>query len=157
MRKNSHLVNLGPFALLILPLLLVAMMAALATSGCGTVRHVAVVADASFAQAIFVVSNAEYEGCSMHTPPFTVDVCAKADPKIKLAVMDLDAVTAALQGTPKNGALPKNLPDLLKDLTSIQSIAGTFDASPAKNDFTSKVENAVNQAIGLLQKFTGAN
>lgn len=124
---------------------------------CATVRHVAVIADASFAQAIFAVSNAEYEGCSMHTPPFTVDVCAQADPPIKAALLDLDAVTTALQAMPKNGSLPKNLPALVKDLTTLQSIAGTFNASPAKNNFIRQIEHAVNQAIGLLDKFTGAN
>ncbi len=89
-----------------LPVVLLLAALGSASWGCASARHIAVVADATFAQAVFAVDDAEYTACQTHTPPFTVAVCDAANPKIKQALVDVKAVTQALILAPKSGTLP---------------------------------------------------
>jgi hypothetical protein len=133
---------------LALPVLL-----ALTLAACGAARHVAVVADATFAQAVFAVDDAATSACQ--TKVLTAAQCAAADPKIKKALLDVVAVSEAIKASPKDFAVPKNLPDLLTDLTAIQGIVAP--AAQVAPDLTAKVNYALSQAILVVAKFTGGN
>lgn len=120
--------------------------------GCsGGLRHLAVQADASFAQSVFAVDDAVKTACQ--TKVLTATQCASANPKIKQALSDVIAVSEAIKASPKTLSVPKALPDLLTDLTAIQGIVAPV--SPVAPDLTSKVQFALNQAILVVTKFTG--
>ncbi len=123
-------------------------------AGCAKARHVAVLADATFAQSVFAVDDAEFEACKTHIAPFTVDVCAATDPKIKAALLDVKAVTAALQATPNAVTVPTNLPSLLKNLTDVQAILSPLEASGTKQDIAAKIAAALTKAIAVINAFT---
>lgn len=135
--------------------LVLALVVLVSLSGCAKARHVAVVADASFAAAVFAVDDAQFEACKTHVAPFSVEVCASTGPKIKAALVDVKAVTAALQATPKDGQVPKNLPDLMKALTDVQAILSPLSPSLVKADVAAKVQSALTRAIAVLTLFTG--
>lgn len=121
--------------------------------GCGAARHIAVQADASFAQSVFAIDDAATTACQ--TKVLTPAQCAAANPKIKQALTDVVAVSQAIKAAPKDLTLPKQLPDLLTDLTAIQGIvAPTATVTP---DLTHKVEYAINQAILVVAKFAGGH
>lgn len=131
--------------LLLIPLLFVL--------GCGAkAHHVAVVADATFAQAVFAVDDAEFTACQTHVAPFTVEFCATANPKIKQALLDVKAVTAALQLAP-TGGLPKDFPSLIKNLTDVQAMLVPLSPNPIKDDISSKIQKALAQAVAVLTAF----
>lgn len=125
--------------------------------GCAHARHLAVVADATFANAVFALDDAETKACQSHA--MSAADCAKADPKIVKALLDVQAVTTALQNTPKNVAAPKNLPDLLTDLTEAQGIiapaAAAPDAPQPVKDLGSALTNAIVKTIAIVKTFTG--
>lgn len=130
--------------------------AILVSISCGSTRHVAVVADATFAQAVFAVDDAEYKACQTHTPPFTVAVCEAANPKIKQALLDVKAVTQALIISPKSGSLPKDFPSLMQNLTDVQAMISPLAPSIVKNDVAAKIQQALGQAVSILGAFAGA-
>lgn len=129
----------------------------LVASGCAHARHVAVIADVSFAQAVFAVDDAETSACA--SKALAADICAAANPKIIAALQDVRAVTLALQKTPKNVAVPKNLPDLLSDLTGVQAIIAPLSnvqgAPPAVQNVGQKIAAALTQTIAVVRTFTG--
>lgn len=124
-------------------------------SGCATARHLATVADATFAQAVFAVDDAEYKACQTHAAPFTVEVCAKADPLVKQALVDVKAVTAAIKASPKNAPVPTSLPSLLADLTAIRDVIAPLSSTVVKENLVTKVEDALTQTIRVLSVFAG--
>ena len=138
-----------------LPVVIVAIVLG-SSVACASARHVAVVADASFAQAVFAVDDAEFEACKTNVPPFTPEVCAAANPKIKQALIDVKTVTAALQATPTNGQLPKDMPSLIQNLTDVQAMLSPLAPSVIKADIANKIQFALRLAIALLNSFAGA-
>jgi len=138
-----------------LPVVLLACLLAGASMACGGARHIAVVADATFAQAVFAVDDAEYKACQTHVPPFTVEVCTAADPKIKQALLDVKAVTQALIVSPKSGTLPKDFPSLIKNLTEVQAMISPLSPSVVKADVAAKIQQALAQAVAILSAFAG--
>lgn len=123
---------------------------ALTFGGCAHARHVAVVADASFATAIFALDDAELQACQQHV--LTQAQCDAANPKIKQALIDVRAVSLALQATPKNVAVPKSLPDLLTDLTQVQAILAPSAALGGQAALAaSKAQTALDQAIAIVR------
>lgn len=120
---------------------------------CAHARHIAVQVDATVSTAIFAVDDAEFAACQAHV--ITQAQCDALNPKIKAALVDVKAVTAALQATPKTGTVPKTLPDLILTLRSVQAIALALPPSPATDGITSKVNTALDAAIALLSKIAG--
>ena len=118
-------------------------------SACAHARHAAVVVDLAFVQSVTALDDAELQACTQGI--LNPQQCADANPKIRRALEDARAVTAAVQATPKNVAVPKNLPDLLADLTEVQNIIGTsgLPAGPV----LAKAQAAINQALALLRLY----
>lgn len=135
----------------------VLLFAALLVSGCGAARHVAVQVDASFATAVFAASDAALEACKQGV--FSQAQCTvggDVNRNAQQALVDVKAVTTALQNAPKDVAVPKNLPDLLTSLTNLQRVVGDLaPALPAKQDLAGKIVSAIDQAIKVVQAFTG--
>lgn len=133
------------------------LVSLLSLVGCAHARHIAVVADGAFARAVFAVDDAENAACQSHQ--LSSDACAAANPKIVAALQDVRAVSLALQQTPKNVAVPKNLPDLLADLTSVQAIiapiASVPNAPPAVQSLGANIAAAITQTIAVVRTFTG--
>lgn len=119
---------------------------------CAGARHVAVVADASFAQVVFALDDAEFQACVAHV--LTTAQCEAANPKIKQALLDVKAATKAIQDTPKNAQPPTSLVSLLADLTAVQTIIGDLSPGPVKKSLTDKITTALGQALSLLQLYT---
>lgn len=136
--------------------LIVVLALTVSCVGCAKARHVAVLADATFAQAVFAVDDAEFKACETHVAPFTVEVCAAANPKIKQALQDVKAVTLAIQASPSNGSVPKDLPSLLASLTDIQAILSPLSPSLIKDEIASKIQYAIRLAVAVLNSFVGA-
>lgn len=124
---------------------------------CAHARHVAVVADATFARAVFAVDDAETKACQ--SGALSPATCALANPRIVAALQDVKALTLALQATPKNVAVPKNLPDLLADLTATQNIIGPIAGAPnapaAAQSVGASLTAAINATIQIVRSFTG--
>lgn len=133
------------------------VVALLLFSNCGAARHVAVQVDQSFALAVFAASDAALDACKQGV--FTQAQCTvggDVNRNAQQALIDVKAVTAALQSAPKDFVVPKNLPDLLTSLTSLQTLVGDLaPAVPAKADLTTKITAALRQAIQLVTAFTG--
>lgn len=136
-----------------LPVVLLALVLAGSSFGCTTARHVAVVADATFAHAVFDVDDVEFQGCQ--TGALEPAFCAAANPKIKQALVDVKAVTAALQATPN--ALPKNIPSLIGNLTDVQAMLASLPQSASKSDLVLKIQEAMRFAVAVLTALAGAH
>lgn len=134
-------------------LMLVSMLVTL--SACAGARHVFVQADAAFVLAVAAADDAEFKACETHIAPFTPEVCAAANPKFKQALLDAQAVTAALQATPKNGVIPKDLPSLLANLTAAQAILVPLSPSLVKTDVGNKIQLALMKATAILTALAG--
>lgn len=134
--------------------LLAAMLGSSSSVACVKARHMAVVADATFAQAVFAVDDAEFKACETHV--LTVDECAAANPKIKQALVDVKAATAAIQAAPKNGTMPTSLPSLAVSLTDLQSILGPLAPNPIRADLLNKIQFALRLSVALINSFAGA-
>jgi len=123
---------------------------------CGAARHVAVQVDAAFATAVFAASDAAMTACQQRV--FTVEQCnvgGSVNRNAQQALIDVKAVTQALQDAPKDGGIPKNLPDLLTALTNLQVLVGDLAPTiPAKQDLTAKILAAIGQAIRVVKAFT---
>lgn len=133
-----------------------ALVALVSLAACAGTRHVAVVADATFANAVFALDDAEFTACQMKR--LTEAQCAALNPVIKRALEHVKAVTAALQATPKDGALPKDLPDLLQDLSDVRAALQPLAAvDGALGDLAAKAGIANNRAIALLKTLAGGN
>lgn len=129
------------------------LLLAIALPACTGARHISVVADATFAQVVFAIDDAEFAACQTHAV-ITVAQCEAANPKIKQALIDVRAATKAIQDTPKSAQPPNTLVGLLADLTAIQAIFGDLSPGPLKASLTKQVTQALQQAITLLQAFT---
>lgn len=137
--------------------LIAGLVLSLVLSSCAHARHIAVVADATFATAVFSIDDTETQACAAQI--LTPAACAAAGPKILAALQDVKAVTLALQATPNNVAVPKNLPDLLTDLTSVQAILGPVVSAPnAPSSLTTlaaQIQSAITQTIAVVKLFSG--
>jgi hypothetical protein len=127
-----------------------------AAAGCGSQRHLAVQVDAAFSTAVFAASDAAMAACTNGT--FTQTQCVvggSVNRNAQQALVDVKAVTQALQDAPKSVVVPKNLPDLLKSLTNLQTLVGDLaPALPGKATLASKLTEAIAKAIALIQSFT---
>lgn len=135
------------------------VLAALFTLQCGAARHVVVQVDASFATAVFAASDAAMDACKSGI--FTPAQCAPGgdvNRNAQQALIDVKAVTAAIQAVPDGTTVPTNLPTLLTSLTQLQSVIGALaPAVPAKADLASKISAALAQAIKVVAAFTGGS
>jgi hypothetical protein len=124
---------------------------------CAHARHLGVMADASFSAAVFAIDDAETAACQQHV--LSPETCAQADARIAAALQDVKAVTLALQATPKNVAVPKNIPDLLTDLTSLQGIVAPLANAPSApvqvQTLGQQITVALSQTIAVVRTFTG--
>lgn len=135
-------------------LIVVTLFLALGVAGCAKARHVAVLGDVAFSQAVFALDDAELAACQNHT--LRPQQCDELNPKIRQALIDVKAVTAAIQASPKSGVVPTSLPDLLKDLTDAQAVIAPLAAAGGPlADLGQKSTNAINQAIALLRAIAG--
>jgi hypothetical protein len=125
----------------------------LGLSACAHARHTAVVLDAAFAQTVFALDDAELAACQKGV--LTPVQCDAANVKIKQALVDVKALTESIQATPKNVAVPTNLPSLLTALTDLQAILGPSSQVPEVAAVSAKASAAIAQAIALLKQFAG--
>jgi hypothetical protein len=132
---------------------LIALALSLGLSACAHARHTAVLVDATFAQAVFALDDARADACQKGV--LTPAQCDASKPKMKQALIDVKALTESIQATPKNVAVPKNLPDLLTALTDVQAILGPSSQVPQAAGVSAKASAAIAQAIALLKQFTG--
>jgi hypothetical protein len=132
---------------------LAVLLAFMLGAGCAKARHLAVQVDYTVASAVAAVDDAEFAACAAKA--ISQAQCDALNPKIKAALLDVKAVTAAIQATPKSGTVPKTLPDLIQTLRSVQAIALALPASDATSGVTSKVNIALDAAIALLSKIAG--
>jgi hypothetical protein len=150
-REASKTLSVGGAPMILLALAIAGALVA----GCGgKVRHVAVVADASIAQVVFALDDAEYAACHQNHV-LSADQCAKLDPVIKKALLDVKALTVALQTAPKDGPLPATLPALLKDLNDIGAVIDSLGTGPTFTSLASKARQANASVLGLLTQFAG--
>lgn len=135
---------------------LIGIFLLLSLSACGAMRHVAVQADASFAQSVFALTDAALAACKSGSfSPVQCNVGGEVNVKAQQALLDVKAVTSALQDT-KNSVLPKNLPDLINTVSMLQKLIGDLSPmNPSKSDLTNKASAALNQISILLSAFTG--
>ncbi len=122
-------------------------------AGCARARHVAVVADASVAAAVFAVDDAEYAACQAHV--LTVPQCETLNVPILKALRDVRAVTVAIQNTPTTGPAPTSLVALLTDLGIVQRILADLGQSPDLAPLVAKALEAQTKAGALIASFTG--
>lgn len=133
---------------------LVMLCLSVTTVSCAKARHIAVAGDVAFSQAVFALDDAELAACQ--SKMLTQTQCDALNPKIRQALVDVKAVTAAIQTAPKSGVVPISLPDLLKDLTDTQAILAPIAAAGGPlGDLGTKATTAVNQAIALLRLIAG--
>lgn len=136
---------------------IVLLVLGLGMSACAHTRHAAVVAEITFSKVVFAIDDTETKACQAHE--MSDAACAAANPKIAAALLDARAVNIALQHTPKNVAVPKNLPDLLTDLTAIQGIVTPLAAAPSVpgsvKTLEQQIQDALTQTIALVRTFTG--
>ena len=125
----------------------------LGLSACAHARHTAVLIDATVAQAVFALDDAELKACQ--TGVLSQAQCDAVNPKIKQALLDVKALTESLQATPTDVAVPKNLPSLLAALTDIQAILGPTSQVPELKDVSAKANAAIAQAIAFLTTLAG--
>lgn len=132
----------------------IVLVALFLTSGCAKVRHAAVQADAAFAASVFALSDAQFQACQSKT--LDQAHCDQLDPVIKESLLNVKAITAALQASPDAAAVPKNLPDLLKNLDAVRAVLAPLGAAPGPvGDLVTKAQRAFEQAVALLAQFTG--
>lgn len=132
----------------------IVVVALLLTSGCAKVRHAAVQADAAFASSVFALSDAQFQACQAKV--LDKARCDALDPVIKESLLNVKAITAALQASPDGGAVPKNLPDLLKNLDAVRTVLAPLGEAPGPiGDLVTKAQRAFEQAVALLTQFTG--
>jgi hypothetical protein len=120
---------------------------------CAHARHTAVLLDAAFAQSVFALDDARTTACQ--TGVLSVTQCDASKPKMKQALQDVNALTESIQRTPKDVAVPKDLPSLLSALTDIQNILGPSAQVPGVASVSAKASAAIAQAIALLKQFAG--
>lgn len=127
---------------------------ALTLSACaGSARHIAVVADQTIAQSVFAIDDAEFEACKAKV--LSEAKCAQLNPIIKQALLDVKALTAAIQQTPKDAPLPKSLPALLTSLNQINDVVAALGDGPQFAGLSAKVRAANQKVIALLTQFAG--
>lgn len=120
------------------------------TVACATVRQVAIVADQTFAAAVFALDDAEYAACQSHV--LSEAQCAALNAPIKQALVDVKAVTLAIKASPTSG-VPTSLPALLKDLGDVQAVIAAL--GPVLPDISVKASAANLKAIDLLTQLMG--
>lgn len=134
-------------------LIAIALAGLLTVEACGSTRHVAVVANATTATAVFLVDDTERAACKVHTPPFTEQVCAELDPVLISMLRNGRRATMALQATPSDGRIPKSLPELQKDLKTLQTLMSAAVPGIAKMDLVLKIDAAIDWAIDQVNRF----
>lgn len=126
------------------------------TAACAGARHIAVVADATFAASVFALDDAAFTACQ--TNRLSPERCQQIKPLMVGAVEHVKAVTAAIQATPKDTQVPKNLPDLLQDLADMRAILLPLAATDGTlGDLAAKAGIANNRALAFLKTVTGGN
>ncbi len=125
----------------------------LCLSGCASAHHVAVVVDATLAQTVFSVDDAELAACQAHV--LTDAKCAELNVPIKKALQDVKALTAALQATPSVGIVPASLSAVLSDLQLVNTILTALAQGPDIAPLVAKVQAAQQAVINQLAKLTG--
>jgi hypothetical protein len=122
-------------------------------AACGSTRHVATIADASIAQSVFAVDDAEFAACQQHV--LSTAQCDALNGPIKDALRNVKALTAAIQVMPKDGAVPKSLPAVLADLNTVQTVINQLGAGPTFKPVTDKLTEAQTKLVALLNQIAG--
>lgn len=117
---------------------------------CASVRQVAIVADQSFAAAVFALDDAEHAACDAHV--LSEAQCTAMNAPIKQALVDVQAITLAIKASPTSG-VPSSLPALLKDLNDVQAVIAAMQ--PVLPDISIKASDANVKAIALLTQLMG--
>jgi hypothetical protein len=127
---------------------------AVLVAACATVQQAAIKADMAYSTAVFALDDAEWAGCHpLPVAPLTADLCAPLDVKVGQALLDVQAVTKAIQAFPVT--VPTSLAALLTDLNSIQLTLIGLEQTPLIMSIAAKTADANAKAIALLTKVKG--
>lgn len=117
-------------------------------SGCASAHRTAIVADQSFAAAVFALDDAEFNACG--AKQLTAAQCAQLDGPIKRALGDVKLVSLAIKATPTG--VPASLPALLADLQAVQDALRA--AGPLLPALPNQASEASRLALALLAQLT---
>lgn len=126
----------------------------LVSPGCAKAQHITVQADYAFAKSVFAFDDAELALCTEGT--LTAEQCATLNPVVKQLLLDVKAVTLALQAAPKDLKVPTSLSDLLSHMTDVQRLLMPLARAGGKlGDLALKLDTAISQAIKVIDVFAG--
>lgn len=149
---KTEIKKFGPPAALVVLLTFLAL--GLTTAACAKPRHIAVAADVTLSSVVFALDDAQWQACH-ETHVISAEACIPLDAAVKKALLDVKALTAAIQATPKDGQVPVSLPALLADLAAVRKIVDALGTGPAFVGLSTKVNAANDTVVGLLTKFAG--
>jgi len=122
-------------------------------AACATTQQLAIKADIAYSTAVFALDDAEWTACHTATPVVIPEsTCVILDVQLKQALLDVQAVTLAIQAIPTK--VPTSLPALLTDLNSIQVELVAAEQIPVITALAAKVAIANADAIALLTQLT---
>lgn len=124
-------------------------LALVVAGGCASARQIAIVADQSFATAVFALDDAAFQACQSKALADTQ--CAALNGPIKKALEDVKAVSLAIKASPTG--IPATLPTLLKDLQAVQD--AIREAGPILPSLGAHASDANQKAIALLTQLLG--
>lgn len=137
-----------------LGILLVIALAGSATS-CAKAHHLAVVADDAASKAVFALDDAEYEACHKTPRVLSADQCAKLDPLVKRALLDVKALTGALQTTQAIDGIPTSLAALVQDIMALRFAIDDLGGGPSFAPIAARLHLVEQELLALLGRFTG--
>lgn len=127
-----------------------------AVSSCAKAHHVAVVTDEAVARVVFALDDAEYEACHKTPLVLTPAQCARLDPLVKRALLDVKALTAALQTTQGLEGIPTSLSALVKDVIALRVAIDDLGGGPTFAPIAGHLHQVETELLALLGRFTGA-
>lgn len=150
---TAGLTALSFYALrLLLPALLVVGLVA-SSSACDKARHIAVTVDATVAQAVFAVDDAEWN--AWKSGAISDERHVALNPKIKAALESVKTATAAVRAMKADGQVPGSLVTLIEEMRAVQTIVLGLPPSDLTRALGGKVDTALDKVIGLLSQVVG--
>ena len=122
----------------------------LSVASCAKTRHLAVGADVVISQAVWALDDAELAAWQAHV--VSDQQHALMNPKIRHALEDVHAISAAIKASPKTGTIPATLPDLMQDLSDTLSVLQPLEGTEI-DALVRKAQAALNAAIAFLRSF----
>ena len=130
------------------------LLAVVGIAACATAQQLAIKADLAYSTAVFALDDTEYAACHpVIAPPLTAAACASLDANVAQALLDVQAVTRAIQAFPVT--TPRSLAALLTDLNTIQVSLIGLEHTTLIASLATKTAEANAKAIALLTQIGG--